>query len=190
MIVMVREAAVLGGPAADATRPPRAPLPEARFEALYRAAARPLWAYVAKISGDASLADDIVQRAFLQLLSTPVEDQGDERLRAFVFAIATNLVRDHWRQNRRRPVADVHEAAHEGSQREIAMRRDMQRVFEQLKPQERMMLWLAHVEESSHEEIASAVGVRAGSVKVLLYRARRKLGSLLRKRGITPEGIR
>jgi RNA polymerase sigma-70 factor (ECF subfamily) len=66
----------------------------------------------------------------------------------------------------------------------------MEKVFHQLKPQERMLLWLAHVEESSHEEIALAAGVREKSVRVLLFRARRKLGALLRKRGLVPEGMR
>ncbi len=46
------------------------------------------------------------------------------------------------------------------------------------------MLWLAYAEGASHREIAERVGVEAGSVeagsvKLLLFRARRKLASLL-----------
>lgn len=41
------------------------------------------------------------------------------------------------------------------------------------------MLWLAYAEGASHREIAERVGVEAGSVKLLLFRARRKLASVV-----------
>ena len=53
-----------------------------------------------------------------------------------------------------------------------------------MKPGERQMLWLAYVEGSSHKEIAEIVGTREQSVRTLLFRARRKLTSLLRARGL------
>jgi len=55
----------------------------------------------------------------------------------------------------------------------------MTRVFGELKPQQRQMLWLSYVEGADHREIAAATGVREGSVRVLLHRARKKLASLL-----------
>jgi RNA polymerase sigma-70 factor (ECF subfamily) len=48
-----------------------------------------------------------------------------------------------------------------------------------MKPRERAMLWLAYAEGASHEEIAGAIGVQTGSMKALLFRARRKLAALL-----------
>jgi RNA polymerase sigma-70 factor (ECF subfamily) len=44
---------------------------------------------------------------------------------------------------------------------------------------QREMLWLAYALGSSHAEIAEIVGVKSGSVKILLFRARRKLAGLL-----------
>ena len=41
------------------------------------------------------------------------------------------------------------------------------------------MLWLAYAEGASRREIAERVGVEAGSMKLLMFRARRKLASLL-----------
>jgi len=46
-------------------------------------------------------------------------------------------------------------------------------------------LWLAYVEEHNHQEIASALGIARGSVKVLLSRARAKLRKLLVTKGLT-----
>jgi RNA polymerase sigma-70 factor (ECF subfamily) len=48
-----------------------------------------------------------------------------------------------------------------------------------LKPRERALLWLAYAQGSSHEEIAQSIGVRRSSVKLLLFRARRRLAALL-----------
>ena len=44
---------------------------------------------------------------------------------------------------------------------------------------QREMIWLAYALGSSHQEIAEALGLRTGSVKPLLFRARRKLAALL-----------
>jgi DNA-directed RNA polymerase specialized sigma24 family protein len=41
------------------------------------------------------------------------------------------------------------------------------------------MLWLAYVEGASHSEIADALGLRQGSLKTMLLRARRKLAALM-----------
>jgi DNA-directed RNA polymerase specialized sigma24 family protein len=40
-------------------------------------------------------------------------------------------------------------------------------------------LWLAYAEGSSHQEIADTLGLKVGSVKLLLFRARRKLVKLM-----------
>ena len=58
-------------------------------------------------------------------------------------------------------------------------RTDLDRAMLQMKPKERAMLWLAYAEGSSHHEIAAAVGVKPASVKLLLFRARRKIAALL-----------
>jgi RNA polymerase sigma-70 factor (ECF subfamily) len=52
----------------------------------------------------------------------------------------------------------------------------------QLTPRERAMLWLAYAHGSSHRDIATTVGVKAASVKLLLFRARRKLALVMRDR--------
>jgi RNA polymerase sigma-70 factor (ECF subfamily) len=48
-----------------------------------------------------------------------------------------------------------------------------------LKPRERELLWLGHVERFSHKEIAEILGLKSGSIRLLLFRARKKLGAML-----------
>ena len=56
----------------------------------------------------------------------------------------------------------------------------LRKAFQQLKVRERQLLWLAYVEGSNHKEIATLTGLRRTSVRLLLFRARRKLANLIR----------
>ncbi len=51
--------------------------------------------------------------------------------------------------------------------------------LKQMKPRERQMLWLAHAEGYSHREIAQVMGLTSASIRLLLFRARRKIAALL-----------
>jgi RNA polymerase sigma-70 factor (ECF subfamily) len=157
---------------------------ESGFEALYRRTAAPLRAYVVRVLGSAARADDIVQEAYLRLLRTPppIDDPG--QLRAYLFRIASNLIHDRWREEQReRKSADVRWSEPDSVNPDPSLRLDMTRLFEQLRPQQRQLMWLAYVEGADHREIAAALGLRERSVRVLLHRARRKLAALLRERG-------
>ena len=166
-------------------RTPKRPMDEAKFEAFYRKTAGRLWSYIFRMTGNAATADDLLQKTFFRFLRSNPTIADDEHLRHYIFKTATNLVFDHFREARRHreltPEVEVHAAGN------VDLRHDMMRVFAELKPQERALLWLAHVEGSSHEEIADAIGVKTRSVRVMLFRARKRLAGLLTKRGLAPE---
>ncbi len=62
-----------------------------------------------------------------------------------------------------------------------AQRTDLRRAMGRLRPRERALLWLAYGQGHAHAEIAETLGVKTGSVKLLLFRARRRLATLLRR---------
>ena len=165
-------------------------LTEPEFQDLYRLHARPLWAYLYRLTGNPADADDLLQEAFCRMLATRLATRDDDQLRAYLFRVATNAATDLWRRGgrgKRREEPLSEEAAGPARDGEdAALKRDMARTFRDLKPQERMLLWLAHVEGTGHRDIAAALGLKAGSVPVLLFRARRKLAGLLRKKGYGP----
>ncbi len=158
-------------------------LDEREFHALYARTATPLRAYVVRTLGNPAHADDIVQETYLRLLRTPVPTRTDDELKAYAFRIASNLVVDHWRAHKRESGDAVPEQGSTG--RDQGLRLDVGRLFARLKPRERQLVWMAHVEGSDHEEIASALGLRAGSIRVLLWRARQRFARLLRENGHT-----
>lgn len=166
-------------------------LDDAAFRAFYHRHARAVWSYLYRAFGNASQADDVMQEAFCRFLTAPVAELDESEQRAYVFRIAGNLAIDHWRRQRREQTAlERTERPAEGAPgaQPNAQAMDLSRTFGELKPQERALLWLAYVEESAHDEIAASLGLAPKSIRVLLFRARRKLASLLRQRGIVNGG--
>jgi RNA polymerase sigma-70 factor (ECF subfamily) len=170
-------------------RAPQTPMNEAKFEAFYRRNAGSLWSYIYRLTSDASAADDLLQKTFFRFIRANPQTESDEHTRRYLFRTATNLAFDHFRETKREreAAAIIREASSLGEN--VDLRHDMTRVFSELKPRERALLWLAHVEESSHDEISEALGVKSRSVRVLLFRARRRLAEVLRKHGLAPKEL-
>lgn len=160
-------------------------LDERAFASCYERNARSLWSYLYRVTGKASDADDLVQDAFCRLLQANVGSLGDEELRRYVFRIASNLLADRWR--RAKLEASWLDRLRGGSDAQTDPEYDdsVSREFAVLKPRERALLWLAYVEGESHEDIAEALGLSRGSIKVLLSRARGRLRDLLTAKGVT-----
>lgn len=156
------------------------------FAAFYSRSARPLWAYLARTSADPALADDLMQESYVRFLCAAGAPQlatdGEAAARLYLFRIATNLLRDYWRRPRAASIEEIPEeffAAH-GDEAQSDAQILLGPAMRQMKPRERQMLWLAHAEGYSHREIAKVMGLHAASIRLLLFRARRKIAGLLR----------
>jgi len=160
---------------------------EERFRVFYERTARPLWSYLSRVSGNPSLADDLVQESYCRFLTGARQAMSEEHQRNYLFRIAGNLLRDHWRRTASQPAATyapdrlLEIPCDERTAEHVQLRQDVGRALARLKPRERALLWLAYVLGSSHKEIAEALGLKAPSIRLLLFRARRKLADLLRQ---------
>ena len=164
---------------------------EDAFRLFYERTARPVWAYLSRMSGDPRLADDLLQETYYRFLRANASHENDAHRRNYLFRIATNLVRDM----RRRPRVDETRLADGNDETDpadpqsadvangVVRRLDLARSMARLKPRERDLLWLAYAQGSSHQEIAETLGLKAASIKLLLFRARRRLAGLLRGGG-------
>jgi RNA polymerase sigma-70 factor (ECF subfamily) len=161
---------------------------EETFRAFYDRTARGIWAYLARLTGDRQLADDLLQETYFRFLRAAAALDSEKHRRNSLYRIATNLARD----NRRRILLRAPTAApapleveHLPSGDQAARTErlaDFTRAMSRLKPRERAMLWLAYAEGASHAEIAQVLGLRQSSLKQMLFRARRRLATLLEPR--------
>jgi len=159
---------------------------EDAFRAFYDRTARSVWSYLARITGDRALADDLLQESYYRFLRAERRFDNESHRRNYLFRIATNLAHDRRRRGRRAvsvPVPAENEPGALVDRSDLAgdteRRTDLARAMATLKPREREMLWLAYAQGSSHEEIAESLGVRKASIKILLFRARRRLAAAL-----------
>jgi RNA polymerase sigma factor (sigma-70 family) len=145
----------------------------------------PLYRYLVRLTGDPDAAADAAQEAFIRL----IEHRPDGRqVKAWLFRVATNLIRDGSRVRRRRiellqsypdriPMGDAPEEpdrALELKERQAVVRS----ALDVLSPRDRTLL-LMREEGFSHQEIAKAVGTTTKSVGSMIARALRKLSTEL-----------
>ncbi len=160
---------------------------EEAFRGFYDRNARGVWAYLSRVTGDRQMADDLLQEAFYRFLraasSAPADRfDSDAHRRNSLYRIATNLATDARRRSFTRPAAsvtgdDVERLSALGTDAERST--DVNRAMSQLRPRDRAMLWMAYAEGASHDEIAGVIGVQRSSMKLLLFRARRRMAKLL-----------
>jgi RNA polymerase sigma-70 factor (ECF subfamily) len=181
---------VLGGAAKLESRDAEdasAAMTEEEFRAFYERTARPLWAYLARVTGDPHQADDALQEAYYRFYRAKTKHESEAHRRNSLFRIATNVVRDSARRTKHHDPEPLHEdipVAASSAVHSAELRTDLSRAMQRLEPQQREMLWLAYAQGASHEEIAAILGLRAISVRTLLSRARKKLGHLLTAREV------
>jgi RNA polymerase sigma-70 factor (ECF subfamily) len=160
------------------------------FNGFYQRTSRPLWVYLARVSGSPSLADDLLQESYLRFLCVRNLRDDEEGCRRYLFRIASNLLRDHWRRPVAAPLEDIPESVFAAPVGRDSERIDSQRLLgpalARMSPRERQLLWLAYAEGAKHREIAEITGLSAPSIRLLLFRARRKLARLLRQRVPAP----
>jgi RNA polymerase sigma-70 factor (ECF subfamily) len=167
----------------DAARATEPVMDSDRFAAFYERSARPLWAYLARTSGDAALADDLMQESYVRFLCAGSPCDGEVASRKYLFRIATNLLRDHWRHSRTIPIDElpVERSAARDTSNQTDSRLTLEPAMAKLRPRDRQLLWLAHAENYSHREIADITGLAVTSIRLLLFRARREMAGLLKK---------
>lgn len=157
------------------------PMDEEAFRAFYERTARPLWAYLSRMTRDPDLTADLFQEAYYRMVRAGAAYESESHRRNALFHIATNLLRDHgrrWGGIFHVELTEEPEGRKDAESVEHGL--DVRRALAELDPRQREMVWLAYAQGASHAEIAEICGVREKSVRTILLRARRKMAAFLR----------
>jgi len=157
------------------------------WKKFYENHSRSFWFYIYKICGDEQTADDIFQESFYKFLKAKINFQNEKHMQAYLYRIAYRLIIDKVRRIKveKKAFEEEQRAYMSDIQREVPQSEshfslDMEKTFKKLKPKERMLLWLAYVEEYSYGEISEMTETKENSLKVQLFRAREKLAKILK----------
>lgn len=144
---------------------------------LYRVARRAL-------GGDATLAEDVVQDAWIRAVGRLADFRADSTFRTWLVGFVVRIAREQLRDARKE--VDLADADRRGAMGPIDVavatddarltgtfaRVDLERAIATLAPGFREVLWLHDVEGFTHEEIAQSLGIVPGTSKSQLARAR------------------
>ena len=161
--------------------------------------------YLARLTGCRDRAEDVAQETFVRFFQGLERYRDQGHLMAYLYRIATNLVRSEERRKRRWrlllplvPPANGHGGGKGPQEEALAneVERQVSRALSALDLRYRAPLVLREIEGRSYLEIAEVLGVSEGTVKSRLHRGRHLLKEELAPywngaragRGSRPEG--
>ena len=157
------------------------PHPQPSFDQLFARYQGPLYRHILALVGDSAQAQDLTQDTFLKAYKAlPTAREGAEA--AWLYRIATNTALDALRHRRRLtwvPFAPGDDARLPAPERDLptqmAAREDLRHALARLTPPQRACLLLRARDGLSIAEIAHALDLSKGTVKMTLYRAKERL---------------
>lgn len=158
---------------------------EAAFDLLFGRYAPMVFAMVKRHLRNDDLAREYTQQTFFRLHGARNDFRSDGRLRPWLLTIAMNLVRGHWRKQKRRRHVDHDldlEAAPQAefTDMELGQRAELLHgALAKLPPTQREVVELHWLQGLPYAEVASIVGSSEGAVRVRAHRAYGRLRELL-----------
>lgn len=159
-----------------------------------------LYGYFYRLCGARDDAEDLLQELFLRVLRTIDRYEHDGQLEAWLFRIATNLIRDRYRRAKRTPDLRSLDSGGNDRQRQSAWAGEladrtapsaseqaeaqedvnrMQRALAQLPRQEREAVMLRHFSQLSFAQIADVMATPLGTALARVHRGLAKLRKLV-----------
>ncbi|MBE3553380.1 MAG: RNA polymerase sigma factor [Kyrpidia tusciae] len=171
------------------------------FEALVYRYHRPIHAYIQRLLGRTEPAEDLVQETFFRFVREVQRGRVPERVRPWLYRVATNLCRDYWKAAQRRSEPGLLEdwspaVLEKPSVSEIYERLETRQMIrdalDELSEIQKRMVILRFYQDLTYREIAEVLEVPEGTVKAYLFKALRHLREVFEQRepmGKGGEGI-
>ncbi len=156
------------------------------FGQLYARHYPTVYRLVARVTADATGAEDLAQASFLRAWERREGLRHPRRFRAWLLATARNLALEHRRQAQHAAVVQtewkdlVSAADTEGAVLRAETPSLVRSAASSLEPRHREVLHLSLEEDLSNRELAMVLGITTGHAAVLVHRAKRALRSAVR----------
>ncbi len=134
-----------------------------------------LYGYLLNVVRDSRLADDFLQETWLKAITNlPRFQARGVRFSAWLFAIARNVCREHWRKSLREVPLDLseeklsnHVTNHKSTEEKLLVEMMMRKFSEE----DRDILRLRFIADLSYKEIACVMEISTVAARVRVHRA-------------------
>ena len=143
----------------------------------------PVWQLIHHLVGS-DISDDLAQDVFVSAFAKLAGyDPGQSRFSTWLFTIARNKAINAMKKKRPTCVSDLPERPCQGNPSDDAVHKELLEQLdlevEKLPPRQRRALILADYQQLPYDEIAQIEGIRLGTVKSRINRARARLRAVL-----------
>ena len=154
------------------------------FEQLYRDNASRVYGLCLRLSGDATLAQELTQDVFVRAWERLSTFRGESALFSWLYTLAHNMAFSERRSRLRRlarvqPTDDLSAFDRPRGRSTPDAAVDLVKAIAALPPGARSVFVLHDVQGFKHEEIAAMTGIVAGTSKSQLARARQRVRAML-----------
>jgi RNA polymerase sigma-70 factor (ECF subfamily) len=163
-------------------------LSERTFDGLVQQHKHRIFTYVCRLTNDSPDAEDITQEVFIRAFQSLRAFRHDAAVDTWLYRIATNLVIDRFRREKRAPqwvpvgsdadeeIRDLASPSRDGDPQATVqldeLQRHVQQAIQSLPTKLRAAVVLHDMEGLSYEEVAETLGCPVGTVKSRLFNAR------------------
>jgi RNA polymerase sigma-70 factor (ECF subfamily) len=155
------------------------------FESLYQTHAGRVLTVCQRMAEDPTEAEDWAQEAWIRAWTRLESFRGDARFSTWMHRLTVNLILDRRRRDEkwRKRIVDMDESDRADAlgrwDPQVGTRMDLEQAVKSLPDGARTVFLLHEVEGYKQQEIAERLGIRVGTVKSQLHRARRLLQEVL-----------
>ena len=166
------------------------------FESVVSAHHGEIFRYLQRVIGRAGDADDLSQETFLRAYRAYGSLPGEANLRAWLFAIATNLAKNHFRSETRRRRAygemraSMRETVEAAPEAELVSRETgalVEGVVRRLPLKQRLAFTQRKIHGLDYEAIGRSLSCSAETARAHVFQAVRKIRQALDGHGLLPE---
>ena len=133
--------------------------------------------YFKKMTGRASLSEDLTQTVFEKLIRSKNAYNEQAAFKAWLFTVAKNSLMDHYRSSRKMNITDQEIPDHSdqldsnSDQLKDDLKARVHRALNKIKEEHKEILILTRFENLQYSEAGAVVGISENAVKARVFRA-------------------
>ncbi len=157
------------------------------FDSLYDTHTDAIFRFCFFKTGDREIAKDLTQDVFVKVFNHIKKGEEIVNEKAFLYAIAKNVVIDFWRKKKSVNEADLPEGfmntvPSQSNTEVLAEYQIFLSLLDKLSPTDREVIILRYVEDMSSKDMAELLGERENTILVRISRATEKLKKMVEEK--------